>query len=166
MSGILIPVESGKPVQIGGMGVVYKLFGQDTGGSFSIVEHPLEPGTLATPHMHVHEDEFSFVLEGEVGVRVGDQVIVATPGSYVLKPRGVPHTFWNAGPKPARIIEIISPAGFEKYFEELAELIGAGGPPDRSKLAALAERYGLTYHLEWIPELVARYNLKSPRADK
>lgn len=81
-------------------------------------------------------------------MRVGDQVIVATPGSYVLKPRGVPHTFWNAGPKPARIIEIISPAGFEKYFEELAELVGAGGPPDRSKLASLAQRYALSYHLE------------------
>jgi hypothetical protein len=78
----------------------------------------------------------------------------------------MPHTFWNAGPKPARIIEIISPAGFEKYFEEPAELIGAGGTPDRSKLAALAVRYGLTYHLEWIPELVAKYNLKLPRAGK
>jgi quercetin dioxygenase-like cupin family protein len=113
MSGILIPVGTGRSVQIGGMGVVYKLFGQDTGGSFSIVEHPLEPGTLAPPHTHTREDEFSFVLEGEVGMRAGDQVIVATPGCYVLKPRGVPHTFWNAGLKPARIIEIISPAGLK-----------------------------------------------------
>jgi uncharacterized cupin superfamily protein len=98
------------------------------------------------------------VLEGEGGVRAGDQVIVATPGCYVLKPRGVPHTFWNAGTKPARVIEIISPAG----FEELAELVRSSEAPDKAKTAALAERYGLTYHPEWIPELVAKYNLKPP----
>jgi quercetin dioxygenase-like cupin family protein len=163
MSMILIPPGEGKSVHIGGMGVVYKLYAQNTGGAFSIVEHPLEPGTLAPPHTHTHEDEFSYVLEGQVGVRVGDREMIATPGCYVLKPRGLPHTFWNGGPEPARILEIISPAGFEKYFEELAELVEAGGPPDRARPAVLAERYGLTYHMEWIPELAAKYNLKPPR---
>lgn len=59
--------------------------------------------------------------EGEIGVLMGEQTFKAAAGAYVLKPRGVPHTFWNPGPEPARVLEIISPAGFEGYFEELAE---------------------------------------------
>ena len=58
------------------------------------------------------------MLEGQIGARVGDQELTAGPGCYVLKPRRVPHTFWNPGPGPARVLEIISPAGFERYFEQ------------------------------------------------
>lgn len=100
----------------------------------------------APPHTHANEDEYSFVVEGKVGVMLGDDVHEAEAGSYVLKPRGVPHTFWNPGPEPARIVEIISPASFERYFEELAEILSAGGPPDVARIGALAERYGLTFH--------------------
>jgi uncharacterized cupin superfamily protein len=60
-----------------------------------------------------------YVLEGTIGARVGDREVVAGAGSY-LKPRGL-HTFWNAGPGPARLLEVIAPAGFETYFAELAE---------------------------------------------
>jgi quercetin dioxygenase-like cupin family protein len=143
--------------------VIHKLSGQDTGGSFSIVEHPLQQGTLgAAPHTHLNEDEYSFVLEGEVGVQIGEQEFTATPGTYILKPRGIPHTFWNAGEQPARIIEIISPAGFEKYFDEIGEVISAadGGEPDFEKLAETAGRYGLTMHMERMPELMEKYNLR------
>ncbi len=57
------------------------------------------------------------------------------------KPRGIPHTFWNAGPAPARLMEIICPAGLENYFAELAKLIPADGPPDFEKIGALQQRY-------------------------
>lgn len=73
------------------------------------------------------------MLEGEIGVMIGDEVFTATKGSYVLKPRGIPHTFWNPGPEPARVVEIFSPAGFERYFEELAEILSADGPPRRAR---------------------------------
>ena len=87
---------------------------------FAMVEHPLAPRTLAAPpHTHTHEDEYTYVLEGEVGVQVGDDVRVAKPGDLVLKPRGVQHAFWNAGDTPARVLEIISPAPFAEYFAEL-----------------------------------------------
>ncbi len=124
---VVIGPGEGVPVIEGGLGVVLKLSGVETGDSFSIVEHPMEPGVLAAPpHTHANEDEFSFVVEGTVGVLMGEEVYEAGPGSYVLKPRGVPHTFWNAGPEPVRIVEIISPAGFERYFEELAKVLSAG----------------------------------------
>ncbi len=114
-------------------------------------------------HTHTHEDEFSYVLEGEVGARVGDQEVLAKPGSYIIKPRGVPHTFWNAGTKPARLLEIISPAGFEKYFVEMSEMMRSDGTPDVEKIAEIANRYGLSYEMDWISELVRKYNLTPPR---
>jgi quercetin dioxygenase-like cupin family protein len=162
MSNILLSPATGTLVWLGGIGVNFKLYGDDTGGAFSIVEHPVKPGILVTPHTHKHEDEFSYVLEGEIGARVGDQEIHATPGSYIIKPRGVPLTFWNAREKPARLLEIISPAGFEKYFVEMSEVLRGDGPPDVEKIGEIASRYGLTYEMSWIPELVRKYNLKPP----
>ena len=96
-------------------------------------------------------------MEGTVGVLIGDEVHEAGPGSYVLKPCGVPHTFWKGGPGPARIVEIISPAGFERYFEELAGVLSAGGPPDVPRIEALSSGYGLTFHWERMGEIMQRY---------
>jgi quercetin dioxygenase-like cupin family protein len=160
MSQFMLSPREGKSVWLGGLGVDFKIAGEQTGGLFSIVEHPIDPGVLVPPHTHTREDEFSYVLEGEVGARIGDQVLQATPGCYIVKPRGVLHTFWNAGPQPARLLEIISPAGFEKFFMELADLLGGDGPPDFEKIAQLGNRYGQTYDMNWVPELTAKYNLK------
>lgn len=99
------------------------------------------------------------MVEGEFGVMIGDDVYTAAPGSYVLKPRGMPHTFWNAGEEPARILEIISPAGFESYFGEVAAVLSTGGEPDFGKIMEIAGRYGLTMHMEQVPELLERYGL-------
>jgi mannose-6-phosphate isomerase-like protein (cupin superfamily) len=144
----------GSSVWLGGMGVVFKVSGADTRGAFAVVEHPIEPGRLVLPHVHTREDEFSYVLEGTIGARIGEHEVVAGPGSYLFKPRGLMHTFWNAGPSPARILELIAPAGFENYF---AELGGAGDPGRRPELAA---KYGVTYSSDWVAELISRHNLK------
>ena len=151
---VVVKPGEGRSVSLGGMGVVFKVSGADTGGAFAIVEHPIEPGRLVLPHVHQHEDEYSFVLEGTIGARVGDHEVVAGPGSYLFKPRGLMHTFWNAGRGPARILEVISPAGFEAYFAELAE---AGDPGQRPELAA---KYGVTYSSDWVPGLISKYSLK------
>ena len=81
------------------------------------------------------------------------------PGDLVFKPRGQWHTFWNAGDVPARILEIISPAGFELYFEELIDLLGAGGPPDPVAIGTLASRYGLEVDVSSIPGLLEEHGL-------
>jgi mannose-6-phosphate isomerase-like protein (cupin superfamily) len=151
---IIVKPDEGCSVSLGGMGVVFKLQGADTGGAFAVVEHPIEPGRLVMPHVHLHEDEYSYVLEGTIGARVGDREIIAGPGSYVIKPRGLMHTFWNPGPEPARLLEVIAPAGFESYFVELTE---AGDPGRRSELAA---KYGVTYSSDWVAELISRHNLR------
>ena len=148
----------GASVSLGGIDVRYKVPGAATGGAFSIVEHPVRPGTLVPPHVHADEDEVSYVLEGTLGVRVGDDVFDAAPGSYVVKPRGVPHTFWNAGPDLARLIEIIAPAGFERYFTEMAKLLEDGGP-DFDRISELAAGYHLSFRLDWADDLITKYGV-------
>ena len=97
-----------------------------SGEGFSLVEHPIAPRTLGAPmHVHEHEDEYSYVLEGEVGVQIGDEVRYARAGDLVVKPRGIPHAFWNRTDEPARLLEIISPGGFERYFAELGAAAAA-----------------------------------------
>jgi mannose-6-phosphate isomerase-like protein (cupin superfamily) len=132
----------------------------DAGGRFSLVEHPMPPRALAAPlHRHSREDEYSFVLEGRMGAQLGEEVVYAQAGDLVFKPRHQWHTFWNAGDEPCRILELISPAGFERYFEELVDATGARTP---GAIAAIASRYGLEMKFETIPQLVAEHGLAWP----
>ena len=144
----------------GPLGAALMLGGDRTAGRLSLLEHPLAPRALGSPlHTHRDEDEYSVVLEGLVGAEIGQQVIEARPGTVLVKPRGVPHAFWNPGDEPARLLDIISPAGFERYFAELADIMSGPGSPDLGRLAALAGRYGLDFDLGSIPRLAAAYGL-------
>ena len=145
---------------LGSIGVRFMIDGAESGGGFSLVEHPMSARALGAPlHRHAREDEYSYVLEGRMGAILGGAVVEAGPGDLVFKPRGQWHTFWNAGDEPARILEIISPAGFERYFAELVAMGGSrNAPPEQ--LRALGERYGLEVQPQTIPELCARYGLR------
>lgn len=156
MSAFYLPPGHGAAVDLGGVGVQFKIPGESTGGAFAVVEHPVEPGVIVEPHTHAKEDELSIVTEGTIWARVGDEEIEAHAGSYVWKPRGVLHTFWNPGPEPARLIELISPAGFERFFAELGEVL-AGEEPDLERINALTDEYGLTFDHSWIPEIESRF---------
>jgi mannose-6-phosphate isomerase-like protein (cupin superfamily) len=148
---------------LGGFGIRQMIPGADSGGGFSLVEHPLKPRVLAAPmHRHSREDEYSYILRGRVGANLGGQVLYGTAGDLIYKPRNQWHTFWNAGDEDASLLEIISPAGFEKYFEELATLAAeaGGGRPDPAKLAPLAARYGLELDPSTIPGLCAEHGLR------
>ena len=96
-----------------------------------------------------------------MGALLGDDVVEAGPGDLVYKPRGQWHTFWNAGDEPARILEIISPAGFEQFFAELGP-ISAGGEPDPEAMGELCARYALDMQPESVGELCARFGLRFP----
>jgi uncharacterized cupin superfamily protein len=133
------------------------VWGEESGGGFSLVEHPIPPRTLAAPvHRHAKEDEYSYVLEGRLGALLGDDVLYAEVGDLAFKPRDQWHTFWNAGDTVCRILEIISPAGFEHYFDDIA----AASVP-RQELAA---RYGLEVDLDRITELCEEHGLRFPRS--
>ena len=146
---------------LGSIGVRFMLDGADAGDRFALVEHPMSPRALAAPlHRHTREDEYSLVLEGRMGALLGDEVVEAGPGDLVFKPREQWHTFWNAGDTPCRILEIISPAGFEQYFRELTGLAPAAIRTDPDRVGALAERYGLEVRPETVPELLERFGLQ------
>ena len=154
--------RDGKAGFLGSIGVRLMIEGPEAGDRFSLVEHPMSPRALAAPlHRHTREDEYSYVLEGRLGALLGEQVVVAGPGDLVFKPRNQWHTFWNAGDVPARILEIISPAGFERYFEELVDLGGVSqaGP---ETLAELCARYQLEMDPDSVPGLVERFGLRFP----
>ena len=145
---------------LGSIGVRFLIGGADSGGGFSLVEHPMSPRALGAPlHRHAREDEYSYVLQGRMGALLGEHVVEAGPGDLVFKPRNQWHTFWNAGDEPARILEIISPAGFERYFAELVALGGSrnAAPED---LRALGARYALEVQPQSIPGLLERFGLR------
>ena len=156
----IVGPSEGKAGVLAAIGVRFMIDGDDTGGSFSLVEHPMPPRALAAPlHRHSREDEYSFVLEGCMGALLGDELVYAETGDLVFKPRHQWHTFWNAGDEPCRILEIISPAGFERYFEELVDLTGPRTP---DTIAPIADNYGLEMRFETVPQLVAQYGLTWP----
>ncbi len=163
MTMTVIKPTEGRSVSFRGLGARFLIGGEQTGGRFSLVEHPIAPRALAAPmHVHEYEDEYSFVLEGRVGVRIGDEERIVGPGELVFKPRGIPHAFWNAGDEPARLLELISPAGFEEYFAEIAPLLPPNvEEPRNAELAAVMARYGLAMDFDSIPDLVERHGLRA-----
>jgi len=154
--------SDGKAGFLGSIGVRFMIDGDDADERFSLVEHPMSARALAAPlHRHTREDEYSFVLEGSVGALLGDEVVIGKPGDLIFKPRGQWHTFWNDGDEPARILEIISPAGFERFFAELVDL-GGVAHASPATLADLCNRYGLEMQPDSVPGLLDRFGLVFP----
>ena len=152
----VIPAAEQETLLEGPVGALELLPAAATGGRLSVVVHPLAPRALGSPvHTHRDEDEWSVVLSGTVGVEVGGTTSLAHVGDVICKPRGVPHAFWNPADEPARILDIITPGGFEDYFRGLAAVFGPQGP-DLDALMALAARH----HLEMDPASVPRLALE------
>ena len=148
----------GKIVDLGSLGVRFMVWSEESGGGFSLVEHPIPPRTLATPlHRHTNEDEYSFVLEGRMGAQLGDEVVFAEEGTLVFKPRDQWHAFWNAGDGPCRILEIISPGGFERLFQEVAEPREAAAGE-----TSLDAHYGIEFDFESVGRLCEEHGLVFP----
>lgn len=152
----------GKSVFLGTVGVRHILDEAEAEGRFSGLEHPMSPRALAAAlHRHQNEDEYSWIIEGRVGALLGDEVIYGGPGDFIFKPRGQWHTFWNAGDEPARVLEIISPAGFEKFFDELSDLGGVDKIPAEA-LDELCAKYALEMDVNSIPVLAQRFDVQFP----
>lgn len=155
---IAILPDQGDSFDFGGLGVHWKIDGAITNERFAVVHHPIAPRALAAPlHYHHNEDEYSYVLEGTLGALLGDDVVTAGPGTWVYKPRRQWHTFWNAGDSRCHLIEVISPAGFENYFREVAAAWG-----DLEQFARINERYELDMDFESVPGLCERFGLTFP----
>ena len=155
---IAIRSDESDKFDFGGWGVDWKIDGANTGGRFSIVHHPVAPHRLVAPlHSHHNEDEYAFVLKGTLGALLGDEVVMAEPGTWVFKPRGQWHTFWNPGDTPCEIVEVISPAGFENFFREIAAAWG-----DMNRFAEISQKYALDVDFDSVPRLCERFGLTFP----
>jgi mannose-6-phosphate isomerase-like protein (cupin superfamily) len=156
----VIGPDDGHFVDLGALGIRFLVWSEESGGGFSLVEHPIPPRTLAAPlHRHANEDEYSYVLEGQLGALLGDAVVHAGPGDLVFKPRGQWHTFWNAGDAPCRILEIISPGGFEHLFSDMGrepESFTGDAAPD------LDAKYSLEVDYDSIERLCEEHGLRFP----
>jgi quercetin dioxygenase-like cupin family protein len=157
-SSFLVEPHDGQVVMEGPVGVITKIPGTATNRVMSIVEHPVAGRILVPPHVHQDHDEWSYILEGRIGARIGNDEFIAEAGSYILKPRQIPHVFWNPDDSPARILEIITPSGLEEMFAQFGAL-GAKGELTPQTMGETAARFGSTMFMDWVPELVSRYGL-------
>lgn len=154
--------QDGERADFPRLGTRFVVRSDDTGGRFALIEHTVPPRALAAPtHTHKNEDEYSFVLSGEIGVLLGDEVLTAGPGELVVKPRDVPHAFWNSGEEEARLLELISPGGFDQYFAEMAPLLNVDGEPDRERIGEIQAKYGLSMDIDSIGPLTQEHGLQA-----
>jgi len=160
-AGFLVGIGEGAEVLLSGLAVRFKLRAGQTGGQLSITEMRLDPHRLVPPHVHAGEDEYTYVAAGTIGVLVGGEEFEAAQGSYLVKPRGVAHAFWNPADEVARTVEVVVPAGFEAFFEELAQASATGDARQiQQRRADLAVKYRLGYPTDLVPALKAKYGLK------
>lgn len=138
----------GESVWLVGDLIEVKLSAEDTGGAYSMIEETTPPGGGPPPHLHRDEDEAFCVLEGEVEFLLGEGTIPAAAGTCVHIPKGTLHTFKNVGTSPSRVLGVITPGGFERFFLEAGEPATEGssapeGEPDVGRIVEIGQRYGL-----------------------
>lgn len=152
--------DDSKRIELYGVLFRYGVGSAESGGAVSILEVTIPPRTLIKPHVHTLEDEFTLVLSGSVGARLGDDTSDDIPsGSWLVKPRSVPHAMWNVSNQPARILEVVTPGGIERYFEQVAPILKEHGSDWTERYHALAEEFGLTILDDWTDELEERYGI-------
>ena len=142
---IVIPPGGGRAIPLGGAGVVHLKAGRrETGGTISAYEY-VAPAATAGPPVHLHRgwDELFYVVEGEMTFLIDGVEHAAPAGTLVFIPRGVLHTFWNAGAAPARQLTVFTPGGIEDYFDAVTEVMAAGGENTLEAAAALMAEHDM-----------------------
>ena len=147
-SGAYTSPDGGDSVWLVGDRITVKLTSEDTGGVYSVAEEISPPQGGPPPHIHSQEDETFYVLEGEVEFLLGEDTIEAGAGSCAYAPRGTLHTFKNVGTSPSRVLFVLNPGGFEKFFLEAGEPAPEGssppeGEPDVGRIVEIGQKYGL-----------------------
>jgi quercetin dioxygenase-like cupin family protein len=153
--------------QVPALGMVHKVGGDLLDGRMLIMEGVIGPGQLIVPHTHTREDECAYILAGTLTYQIGEQVREVEAGAYVVKPRGVPHAFWNDSALPARVLEIHLPATFDRFYDELAAIFTSHDPAEpawQREFDQLNERYGLIQHWDLAQQIAERYGVGAHRS--
>ena len=146
---IALQREEGEALWFLGVLAIIKADSETTGGRVAVIEHLAPRGAGSPLHIHRREDEWFYVIEGELQLWVGGRLIRAPAGTFAYGPRGIPHTFTVTSPS-ARFLLVAEPAGFEKFVRTLAvpaESLtlppAAIRPPEPDRLTAVAAEYGI-----------------------
>jgi quercetin dioxygenase-like cupin family protein len=130
-------------VNVGKLQIHYLVEGSRSGG-LGVFEMIVPPGAnVPPPHSHTGNEECVYVLDGTLRYTVNSETRDLTPGEWMSTPRGAVHHFSNTGTAPARVLVILTPDIGIQYFHDVAAIVNAGGPPDKTKLLAVMSRYGL-----------------------
>jgi len=157
---VFIPAGSGKQGKIGNGDISFKLNKSQTSNLLGSTESVLLPGTLgAPPHYHKGFDEICRVLEGTVSILVGEELFEVKAGDWHLRPKGMVHTFWNAGKVPAKFIELYIPGGHEAYMNELADMFINNARPAPGALDKLATKYDIIFDWPKLKEVMDKYKV-------
>lgn len=157
----IVRASHGLEVVLGDLATVHKVRSEITDGHMAVIEHTLPPGRLAAPlHRHSREDEISYVLAGQMGALLGDRVVQARAGAYVVKPRGQWHTYWNAGDTDLRLMELLVPGGFEVCLERLAEALAATGAVDASAIERIGAEHGVEFDFASVDDLSTHFGVR------
>ena len=148
LAPVTVPAGEGEALWFFGQLVEVKATAADTGGAMSLLEVTAPPNLPAPLHVHHHEEEGFFILEGSATFQVGDQTIEARAGDYLLGPRDIPHKY-DTGPDGCRMLFVMTPGGFEDMVREMGEPAKeravpppATEPPDLERIARIAQKYG------------------------
>ena len=141
-------VHAGDGMRLNVQGIVfsYKAVGEDTEGRYALTEGIVPPHHGAPEHIHHREDEAFYILEGEFEIECGGKIFRASPGTFALLPKGLPHRFQNLADRPGKVLCVQSPSGIEEFFEHMS-LLAEAGPPDPNKMKELADKYEIEFLL-------------------
>ena len=160
MRAKVVPPDEASTLQLYDVAFRWGIGADQTDGALSMLEVTIPPKTLIKPHVHTREDEYSLVLSGPIGVRTADDIVEEVPtGSWLIKPRSIPHAMWNVGEQPARVLEVVVPGGLERYFADIEPILKQKGPEWTQRYSATAEAYGLDILDDWTNELKERYGI-------
>ncbi len=142
-----------------GVPTLTRATGETTNGAFGMIEHWDMPVGFGSPyHTHHREDECFYVLDGNVALVFNGKWLKAGPGDFVYGPREIAHGFKVVGERPARMLVMCTPAGFERFISDQATpLAEPPSPPDMGRLLMLAERHGIEIHGP-LPEVPAEFD--------
>lgn len=157
---VVVDQSSGRVVSFFGTRCIFKVAGEQTSGAFSVIEGTYPPGNFTPPHRHEKTTEIGYILDGSLGVMIAEEDFVAGPGTFFIRPAGVPHALWNNTHRPVRFLDIYTPAGMEAWFEELARLTSGAEPPTLERLFEAGRRYDTIFMPELAPPLIKKYGLK------
>jgi quercetin dioxygenase-like cupin family protein len=142
--GKMLPAGQGLRLMSGpGRDLIFKVTGEDTGGTFDYFIVEVAPHGGPPLHVHHHQEETIQVVKGKFKVRIGDEIFRCEEGDFAYLPANVPHAFLNLTDEPAEVIVVYVPGGGHKFYEELGPLT-RNGTPDRKAVAAVFEKYGMT----------------------